>query len=185
MLTQQDLIKQITATIGKAKVVELIKILREQKFDLNDLIDLTFYPDKSIAFRSAWLLENVFLINPETYLDHLDYLLKRFSDVSNPSCQRHYAKIMMHITAPNAPVAIKEQLQQTDMGSIIENLFDWMIDPKVKIAVKVFSGEALLNLRGRYTWITEELQNTVHFLMKNGTAAIQSRGKKILKTIKA
>lgn len=185
MLTQQDLIKQITVTIGKTKVVELSKILREQKFALNDLIDLSFYPDKNIAFRSSWLLENVFLINPEIYLDHLDYLLKRFPNVSYPSCQRHYAKIIMHITAPNAPVAIKDKLQQTDMESIIEKLFDWMIDPKIKIAVKVFSGEALLNLRDRYMWITEELQNTVQFLMKNGTAAIQSRGKKILRALKA
>ena len=185
MLTQQDLIKQITATIGKAKVVELSKILREQKFALNDLIDLTFYPDKNIAFRSAWLLENVFLINPESYLDHLDYLLKRFTYVNYASCQRHYAKIMMHITAPTATVAIKDILQQTDMESIIEKLFDWMIDPKVKIAVKVFAGDALLNLRDRYTWIAEELQNQIQFLMKNGTAAIQSRGKKILKTINA
>ena len=185
MLTQQDLIKQITATIGKTKVVELSKILREQKFALNDLIDLTFYPDKNIAFRSSWLLENVFLINPETYLDHLDYLLKRFPNVNYPSCQRHYAKIMIHITAPNAPAAIKNKLLQTDMESIIEKLFDWMIDPKVKIAVKVFSGEALLNLRDHYIWIAEELQNTVQFLMKNGTAAIQSRGKKILQVLKS
>jgi len=185
MLTQKDLIKQITPTIGKTKVAELSKILREQNFALNDLIDLTFYPDKNIAFRSAWLLENVFLISPETYLDHLNYLLQRFPDVIYPSCQRHYAKIMMHITAPNAPAAIKSKLLGTDMEGIIEKLFGWMIDPKVKIAVKVFASEALLNLRDRYAWIAEELQYKIQFLMKNGTAAIQSRGKKILKTIKA
>ncbi|MGZ3754157.1 MAG: hypothetical protein ACXVAY_19585 [Mucilaginibacter sp.] len=184
MLTQQDLIKQITATIGKAKVVELSKILREQKFALHDLIDLTFYPDKNIAFRSAWLLENVFLTNPETYLDHLDYLLKRLPEVNYPSCQRHYAKIMMHITVPNAPAAIKSKLQGTAMESIIEKLFDWLIDPNVKIAVKVFASEALLNLSVHCEWIAEELKNQILFLMKNGTAAIQSRGKKILKTIK-
>ncbi len=183
MLTQEQLIKQITATIGKAKVVELSKILKEQQFALHDLIDLTFYTDKGVAFRAAWLLENIFLQDPEIYLSDLDYIIKRTIDVIYPSCQRHYAKIIMHITNPKTPAAICAIVQDTDFEAVIEKLFDWMIDPKVKIAVKVFSSEALLNLRHNYTWITEELVNQIQYLMRNGTAAIQSRGKKILKQL--
>jgi hypothetical protein len=63
---------------------------------------------------------------------------------------------------------------------VVEQLFDWMIDPRVLIAVKVFSSEALFNMRLRYPWITEELGNQIRFLMRDGTAAIQSRGKKLL-----
>jgi hypothetical protein len=63
---------------------------------------------------------------------------------------------------------------------VVEQLFDWMIDPKVLIAVKVFASEALFNVRSRYPWITEELINQIRFLMQDGTAAIQSRGKKLL-----
>ena len=59
-----------------------------------------------------------------------------------------------------------------------------MIAPKVLIAVKVFAAEALFNLRYRYPWITEELTNQLQFLMINGSAAIQSRGKKLLNALK-
>jgi hypothetical protein len=38
----------------------------------------------------------------------------------------------------------------------------------------------LFNLRTRYPWIEEELANQIKFLMRNGTAAIQSRGRKLL-----
>jgi hypothetical protein len=62
----------------------------------------------------------------------------------------------------------------------VEQLFDWMIDPKVRIAVKVFAGSALFNLRARYPWLKEELAEQIRFLMRDGTAAIQSRGKKLL-----
>ncbi len=55
-----------------------------------------------------------------------------------------------------------------------------MIDPKVLVAVKVFSSEALFNLRHQYTWINEELADQIRFLMKDGSAAIQTRGKKLL-----
>src|ERR1700744_4810760 len=146
MLTSQQLIQQITSTIGKAKVIKLSKILKEQQFALHDLVDITFNENKDIAFRAAWLLENIYLKEPEQYLNDMGYLLKRFPEVSYPSCQRHYAKIMMHITSPKAPVRIQMQLRETDLTPFIEKLFDWMIDPQIKIAVKVFAGEALFNM---------------------------------------
>jgi len=89
----------------------------------------------------------------------------------------------MHLTGKKAPAIIRDKLQQLDLEPIVEQCFDWMIDPKVKIAVKVFASEALFNLRSRYPWIQEELANQLKFLMRNGTAAIQSRGRKLLELI--
>jgi hypothetical protein len=180
MITQEELIKQLSATIGKTKVLELSRILKEQAFALRDLIDITFLPDKDIAFRAAWILENIFLQNPASYEADLEYLTSRIKDVKHASCQRHYAKIIMHITAKKAPPIIQQKLQQIDLEPVVEQCFDWMIDPKVLIAVKVFASEALFNLRHRYPWISEELKEQIQFLMKNGTAAIQSRGRKLL-----
>lgn len=182
-MTKDELITQLAATFGKTKVNKLVVLLKERNFALRDLIDLTFHEDKTIAFRSAWLLENLFLVDPPAYLNELDYLLARFKDVEYESCQRHYAKIMMHITSPKAPVDIKEKLDNTDLEPIVEQCFDWMIDPKVLIAVKVFSSEALFNLRHRYTWISGELAEQLRFLMRSGTPAIQARGKKLLEKL--
>jgi hypothetical protein len=58
-----------------------------------------------------------------------------------------------------------------------------MIDPEVKIAVKVFSSETLFNLRHRYTWIADELTEQIQYLMRNGTAEIQSRGRILLQQL--
>ncbi|MCR8556114.1 hypothetical protein KXD93_00585 [Mucilaginibacter sp. BJC16-A38] len=184
-MTKDELIDQLVATFGKTKVNKLSKILKQQGFALRDLIDLTFREDKTIAFRAAWLLENTFLINPVSYLPDLDYLLTRFHEVVYPSCQRHYAKIMMHITSSTAHYLIREKLQDTDLEPVVEKCFDWMIDPKVKVAVKVFSADVLFNLRTRYPWITEELTNQIKFLMRNGSPGIQSRGKRLLAALGA
>ncbi len=180
MLSSDQLVKEISATITKSKVVKLRAILEKQQFALPDLIDLTFHPDKNIAFRAAWILENLFLEKPLSYLNDLVYLLARVGDVSNPSCKRHYAKIVMHVTSPKAPSGIQQKLLTVNLQPVVEQLFDWIIDPKVLIAVKVFSLEALFNMRQRYPWIAEELAGQIRFLMRNGTAAIQSRGKKLL-----
>jgi hypothetical protein len=180
MLTRDELIKEISKTLVKSKVDKLTAILDKQHFALRDLIDITFHPDKNIAFRAAWILENLFLKKPGTYLDDLDYLVSRIKDVTYPGCKRHYAKIVMHITAPKAPASIREKLVEIDLEPIVEQFFDWMIDPKVLIAVKVFASEALFNMRKRYPWIAGELKEQLEFLMRDGTAAIQSRGKKLL-----
>ncbi|HEY8930829.1 MAG TPA: hypothetical protein VIM55_16610 [Mucilaginibacter sp.] len=183
MPTRDDLIKQLSATLVKTKVDKLSRIVKDENFSLRDLIDLTFHEDKNIAFRAAWVLENVYLPNPVFYLADLDYLLARFQDVTYPSCQRHYAKIMRHITRPKTQALIKQKLQGTDLEPVVEKCFDWLIDPKVLIAVKVFAAEALFNLRHRYDWIAEELANQIKFMMRTGTAAIQSRGKKLLEVL--
>jgi hypothetical protein len=180
MISQEELIKQISGPIGKRKVLELSRILKEQQFALRDLIDLTFFADRDVAFRASWILENIFLKEPDRYEPDLEYLISRVKDVKNESCKRHYAKIIMHITTRKTPPAIKSKLEQIDLEAVVEQCFDWMIDPKVKIAVKVFASEALFNLRHRYPWINEELADQIKFLMKDGTAAIQSRGRKLL-----
>lgn len=180
MISKDELIKQITNSLGKPKVLELGRILCEQQFALRDLIDITFYPNKTIAFRASWILENILLDDPLRYESNLNYLISRFKDLKYPGPQRHYAKILMHLTDPGMLPAIKTKLLVLDLEPAVEQCFDWMIDPKVKIAVKVFASEALFNLRHRYPWITEELENQIKFLMRNGSAAIQSRGKKLL-----
>jgi hypothetical protein len=182
-MDKTELVKQINATIGKIKVLELGRILNEQQFNLRDLIAVTFYHDKDIAFRATWLLENVFLQNPETYLPELEYLLSGITYVKHPGPQRHYAKIVMHVTEDSAPQIIKDKVKEIDLEPVVEQLFDWIINPKVKIAVKAFAAEALFNLRHRYPWVKEELANQLQFLMRDGSAAIQVKGKKLLKDL--
>ncbi|WP_183561233.1 hypothetical protein [Mucilaginibacter sp. SP1R1] len=183
MLNQQQLIKEISATIGKTKVVELSRILKKEQFSLYNLIDITFNPDPHIAFRAAWILENIFLTKPESYVNEMEYLISRFKEIDNPSCMRHYTKIVMHITDIKAPETIKQKLQTINLEPVIEQLFDWMINPKIKVAVKVFAGRALFNLKDLRPWIAEELAGQLQYLMRDGSAGIQSRGKKILKRL--
>lgn len=180
MLTKDQLIKQITSTLGKKKVVELTNILYHKHFKLRDLIDLTFHAEKKIAFRAAWLLENLFLQRPDCYLNDVEYLLSVFPYVKYQSCQRHYAKIAMHITAPKVLPALKAKLSNLDLEPTVNQCFEWMIDPAVLVAVKAFASEALFNLRLRYPWILEELPEQLEYLMRDGTPAIQSKGKKLL-----
>ncbi|MBE9583423.1 hypothetical protein IM792_03100 [Mucilaginibacter sp. JRF] len=180
MLTQSELIKHISGTIGKARVLSLTQLMREHKFPLPELIDVTFHSDKNIAFRASWLLENLLIADTEHYCDDLPYLLQRFPEVNYPSSQRHFANIMIRLTGSKALASIKAMLAEQNLEPIVEKLFDWLIDPQILVAVKASSAEALLNMSNRYDWIADELANQMEFLMRDGTTAIQARGKMIL-----
>lgn len=170
--------------MGKARVLSLTALMREHRFPLGELIDITFHPDKNIAFRASWLLENMIIANANEHLNDLPYLMQRFPEVIYPSSQRHYANTMIRLTSHKSSQEIKHTLTRLDLEAVVEKLFDWLIDPEVLVAVKASAAEALLNLSTRYDWIADELANQMEFLMRNGTAAIQARGKRILHQLK-
>jgi hypothetical protein len=183
MLTRQQLTEELSHTLGKIKVLKLTRILEEQHFALRDLIDITFHPDKVIGFRAVWILENMFLKHPEHYLNDLEYFISRFKEVNNPGCMRHYTKLIMHMTDTTSPASVKQKLQSIDLESVVEQLFDWMIDPKVKVAVKAFAGKALFNLKDRYDWILEELEGQLQIFLCDKSAGMRSAAKNTLKLI--
>ncbi|QKJ30084.1 hypothetical protein HQ865_10045 [Mucilaginibacter mali] len=179
-----ELIEKLANTMGKTKVLKLSNMLAEDNFDIAQLIGLTFHPEKVIGFRAAWLLENMYPQDQDSFIPHIPLLVSKFKEVTNPSCQRHYAKILMQLTDRKAPKTIKEKIAETNLEPAIEQCFDWLIDPEVLVAVKVHAAEALFNVRMRYTWINDELPEQLQFLMRDGTMAIQTRGKRLLSQLK-
>jgi hypothetical protein len=183
MLTRDEIVKQLTTSMGKTTVVTLSEKLKEQKFPYRYVVDITFHPDKQIAFRAAWLMDTLYFDDPIFYLDDIEYLLQQIPNIKYPASKRHYSRIALNLTSPRSPKAIKDQLANIDLEPVVEHFFEWMMDPKVKVAVKVFVTESLFNLRHRYPWVLEELGGQIEYLMRDGTAAIQSAGKRLLKEL--
>ncbi|PAW94011.1 hypothetical protein CKK33_11110 [Mucilaginibacter sp. MD40] len=183
MLTADLLIKELSSIRG-AKFIENLseKVIREN-FDINQLVDLTFHQNQQTGFRACWLLDSVMHLQPEKYAANVGYIISRMPEVTNPSCERHFARVLMLLTRSTAPDNIREQLNNINLEQVVEKCFDWLINPGVKVAVKATAAEVLFNLTPRYDWIKEELANQMQFLMRNGTAAIQARGKKLLALI--
>jgi hypothetical protein len=180
MLTEETIIKQLRENQTKPLVQQLAAQLLKEHFDLNRLVDLTFHPDQQTGFRVAWLLDTAILANPEVYPNTITYMIEHMPQVTNASCKRHYARVIMHLTSPKSSAVVREVIDNADLESVVETCFDWMIDPTTRVAVQVFVAEILFNLMPRYSWIKDELESQVRFMMRTGTAAMQSRGKKLL-----
>lgn len=179
-----DDLKLLVKTVATRKQVsEVVAVVKQKSSAVNELINLTFDQDQQIGFHAAWVLDHLLQYNPVLILENLDELMLRLPHVFNQSCKRHYARILMHATSSKAISELKIKLNSTDLEPLVEVCFDWLIDLKTAVAVKASCCQILFNLSKRYDWIGNELAHEVEFLMKNGSAAIQSKGKQILKDL--
>jgi hypothetical protein len=177
---KEELLLHISETIGKNKVLKLTDILYNRSFKVKDLIQLTYAPQREIAFRAAWILENLVLGNPAKYINDLEYLFARFPDVKNKSCQRHYAKIIMALTGPGMDKAIRQKIDTLSMEPVVERCFDLLTDRRTPVAVKVHCSQFLFNMRLRYAWITDVLTDQMRILMDLGEPAVKAKGRRLL-----
>ncbi|PWG78564.1 hypothetical protein DDR33_21620 [Pararcticibacter amylolyticus] len=178
-MTKDQLIQQLKASLTKRGSQRIADICVSEPALMHELLLLSFHHEPEIAFRAAWVLETSALQYPEGFRQNIPVFLQRYGDQSNNSCQRHFSKIMMHLLKTNA---IPEPF---DYAAIIEPTFVWLADEQIPVAVKANCMSILFMLRKKEDWIGEELRAQIEFLMKDGTAAIQSRGKKILHKLAA
>ena len=145
-MSKEELLKEISTTLSKVKAEKLAALGGKNTFSIGDLIELSFYPRKEIAFRAAWILEFIEVNYPERFLPFLEKFLNRYPIQKNRSCQRHYTKIVMHLTNRKASENYQLKMRNYDLESIIETTFEWLIDKKTPIAVQVNCMEILCNL---------------------------------------
>ena len=181
-MDKSDLLETISNTLVKAKVKELALLAADNKLSASDLLDLTFHPQREVAFRAAWVLEFVAMNYPESFVPLVKEFLDRYPDQANQSCQRHFTKIMMCLTDRKG--SDKLQLPpHYNVDLALEKTFEWLIDPETPVAVRVNCMDVLFSLRDRLPWVAEELQCQIVFFLQTGSPALQSRGKAILRKL--
>ncbi|HZG70744.1 MAG TPA: hypothetical protein VEY51_04330 [Chondromyces sp.] len=70
-----------------------------------------------------------------------------------------------------------------DFEAVGEITFEWLINPETPVAVQANCLDILYNLSSHYDWIRDELVLQTEFLLKKASAAMQSRGKKVLRKL--
>ena len=185
-MNKEQLLQDISKTLKKSKIIALTKIAASTDFPIEDLLILCYHQEKSIAFRAAWILESVAYKYPTRFVPILEDFIKELHKQHHDSCQRHFSKILIHFTAPKAKAVRKNafsKLSKTANENVVDVMFEWLINPATPVAVRVNCMEVLYYMTPQFPWIKEELLAQIIFYMKDGSAALQSRGKALIKKI--
>ncbi|MFC0321609.1 MULTISPECIES: hypothetical protein [Olivibacter] len=182
-MTKEQFLLEISKNVSKVKATVLAQLAISDHYTMSDLLSLCYHPQKAIAFRAAWILEFVENKSPDRFIPLLVEFIEQLTHQHNASCQRHFTKILMNYTNRKAKTIRKEafsQLTTTHKEQVVERVFEWLIKSETPVAVRVNCIEILYNLVPLFPWIKDELNAQITFYLKDGSAAMQSRGKKLL-----
>lgn len=175
-MTKDELSILLQSRLSRKLKSELAVTLARQKEMPALLIDMCFQKEAAPAFRAAWLLEAVFFAGPAMFSASRQHFIAMYPAQENNSCRRHFTKIMIALTSGDD---IK-QVSREQAALIIEATFSWLSDASVPVAVKANCMDILNNLKEYGDWIKDELEAQIIFLLRNGSAALQSRGRKFI-----
>lgn len=184
-MENQSLQAALSQPLTKKDVQELAELAGTGKLQVQELLPLCSHKDTpAVAFRAAWVLESIASTFPDLFVPILPEFTKHLPQQQNHSCQRHFTNILLRCLKPKADALHKAAwLTITNREQVAETVFEWLIHPKVPVAVQVNCLEALLYLSEEFAWIKDELREQTAFYLKDGSAAMQSRGRRILKQL--
>ncbi|PKV62981.1 hypothetical protein [Pontibacter ramchanderi] len=182
-MDEEELLQSLSQPLGKLQVQELAAKMNSGKLSVQQLLDLCSYDkDRSVAFRAAWVLEYAAYTFPKQFLPYLPVFIGMLPTQHNLSCQRHFSKILMCCANPDAnPIYKAAWRALPDREPVVESMFEWLINSRTPVAVKVNCLDVLVYLQPEFPWVKDELLAQIEFLMKDGSPAMLSRGKRILK----
>lgn len=183
-MDKDELIARLDAPMKFQMVANSTAIIESSVLNVDDLLDISFHKKKEIAFRAVWMLEYIVTHRPLQFCPHIETFLLLLPKQKNLSARRHYAKIVVLMTARKSDLLYKEALAALSMEQVIETLFTWLVEPDTPVAVKVHCMQGLANLTPYYDWIKDELLETVDYLMGVESIAFFARAKMVKKQLK-
>jgi len=174
----------IASKANQIRIPDLSALGEDARVPMAELHEFCYdEQNPKLAFRAAWLLEYIATHHPERFMKVSDVFMARLASQKNPSCQRHFTNILRHLTHKRAPTPYQGLLRSINREQLVETVFNWFIDPHTPVAVQANCMDVLLHMSGEFEWIRDELKLQIEFLLRDGSAAIQSRGKKTLEKL--
>lgn len=172
----QQLLQNLTTSLGKDRSSENRQMWKKYLIkEQVELIHLTKLLDEEhpVGMHFTWLLGGILEENPKQVAPIVSYCFEHRDQWTFPGIKRTVAKMLWLAGVP-------EEIE----GLAVDELFKWILDPKVKVAVKVYGMDALCNMVLKYPDLKEELLIVIDDQWDKNSVAFRARAKKVLKALK-
>lgn len=130
-----------------------------------------------VAFRGAYVLERICFSEPELFSPFVSRFCRMdFPDCSDAGARRSFAKIMAHLLLD--AVLCDDLAADGALDRIAETAAQWAIDPKTKIAVRIWCVEVLKRCRMKCLWVEAMWPDLLATLALDESPAIAARMRK-------
>jgi hypothetical protein len=161
----------ILAEHSKPHCDRIVKWIGSSQARFNELFSLFLNDEYRVVQRASWPLSYAAIAYPEFMQKHFRALLDNLQKPGlHDAVKRNTVRLMQ-----DTPIPKRFQ------GRVMDLCFNYIIDPKEKVVVKVYSMIILDKLAKQYPEIKPELRTIIEDRWAHETAAFRSRAKRILK----
>jgi hypothetical protein len=168
-----NLRKTILAVHSKANAIKIAKWVGKDKKRFAELVKIFLHDEYRVTQRAAWPLSYCVEMHPELAYPHLGKLIDHLSAPGrHPAVPRNILRLLEFIDVP-----------EKHLGKLTDVCFRLLQKSDSPVAVKAYAMTLLAEIVKKEPGLARELKLVVEDLMPEGTAAIRSRGKRVLKLL--
>ena len=165
-----DIKQELLKEHSKENVLRIVSYIGKDKNKFRLLMELFFSKEVKVAQRAAWVFSHSTEHYPHLIEPYLEKLIKNLDHPIHVSQARNTLRALGFVTIP-------VELE----GRIVSICFDFLLDPREAIAVKVFAMTVLGNNIGKYPELIEELEAIINDQWEIFSPGLKSRSKRVLK----
>ena len=141
-----------------------------------DLIEMAVNIEDKFHFKAVWIIEKLVEKNIELLTPFIDKILETAPKYKHESAVRGISRTI-HFLSKSKKIKLSEKQE----NRIVEICFDWLINPKIKLAPKVFAIYSLEEMSKKQPWILKELTPIVEKDAESQSPSYRAAARKILK----
>lgn len=162
-MRKEEISDLMSKRISKTNVEMVVDCICGGKGNISDLFDLiSNTTDKNVKIHSAWALEKIAKRDIVLCMPLFSDILQLFPILIYDMEKRCFSKIILlyleNYFKKNKNLQSFNYVQVYEWDTVIETLFNNLLNTKTPNALKVLSAYCLAYLSVRYNWIEEELK---------------------------
>ncbi|RMF02128.1 MAG: hypothetical protein D6772_03870 [Bacteroidetes bacterium] len=161
---------QLLAQHSKANTNLIVEWVGSDARRFAEVLQIFLGEDYRLVQRSAWVVGEIGLKQPELLAPHTTALLRALRAPLHPAVQRNGLRLIAESGL---------RLPEEEEGQLVDLAFELLAAPRVPVAIRVHAMQVLANLCEPYPELVIELQPYLEDALKSSSAGMRSRAKRL------
>lgn len=169
---RSELKNLIGFSMGRDHADKLVEIIRSHPEWHELIIDIYLSDEEPYSRKIAWAIDLYAEEDPDFVIPYREEIAGKLASFSHPALKRHGLHILSRIPLP-----------EENLGTLANLCFEWLLEPGLPAAIKVYSMEVLFRITLTEPDLRKELADCIEIRLSEETPGFRNRGEKILKKL--
>lgn len=170
-MTRQDLRNILLEEHSKANSQRVTQLIEHQSIKLKDLLILFKSSEKIVAQRAASAVNDYFDNHRDQIELYIEEITSQWDNAIHSSLNRTTMRLLQFVDLPS-----------DQEGRVLDKSFEFLLNPTVNVAIRVFSMQVITNLVIKHPELKSEFEDALG-LLESPTNAMKARIRHIKKQL--